>query len=162
MRLFGSLGIRSQVENRPPDSAAVFTYMDDDPRNVVQSPFQQRFNALQDELDRILGVGADSKRNIARLADFDLDALVHLISPELEAIDRRLNILIRNVETIEEVHPNRSRPDLRSIALAICEAKKSAYLIGVNVGLRMMGASRESIDDLLFNPGKSLKSGESE
>ena len=42
---------------------------------------QERLNALQDELDRILS----AKKDITKLAEFDLDALVHLLSPELES-----------------------------------------------------------------------------
>ena len=49
------------------------------------------------------------------------------------------------------MYPNRPLLGLGSIAGAIYEAKRCAYLIGVNVGLRMMGASRKNIDDLLFD-----------
>ena len=43
---------------------------------VVQTSTQERLNALQDELDRILS----AKKDITKLAEFDLDALVHLLS----------------------------------------------------------------------------------
>lgn len=89
------------------------------------------------------------------MADFDLDALVHLVSPELEVTDRALNAMLRNSKGVED--PNCPPLDLGSIAVAIYEAKRCAYLIGVNVGLRMMGASRENIDDLLFDSKKSLE-----
>ncbi len=120
---------------------------------VVQTSTQERLNALQDELDRILS----AKKDIIKSAEFDLDALVHLLSPELEAIDRALNGMLRNTKGVEEVYPNRPPLGLGSIAIAIYEAKRCAYLIGVNVGLRMMGASRENIDDLLFDSKKSLE-----
>ena len=61
---------------------------------VVQTSTQERLNALQDELDRILS----AKKDITKLAEFDLDALVHLLSPELEAIDRALNGMLRNTK----------------------------------------------------------------
>ena len=47
----------------------------------MQTSTQERLNALQDELDRILS----AKKDITKLAEFDLDALVHLLSPELES-----------------------------------------------------------------------------
>jgi hypothetical protein len=64
--------------------------------------------------------------------------------------------MLRNTKGVEEVYPNRPPLDLGSVAVAIDEAKKYAYLIGVIVGLRMMGASRESISDLLFDSKKHL------
>jgi hypothetical protein len=124
---------------------------------VVQTPIQERLNALQDELDRILSADAASKKDIVNLADFDLEGLVHLVTPQLEAIDRALNGMLRNTKGFEEVYPNRPPLDLGSIAVAIYEAKKCAYLIGVIVGLRMMGTSRESINDLLFDSKKYLE-----
>src|SRR6266850_2867599 len=120
---------------------------------VVQTSTQERLNALQDELDRILS----AKKDIIKSAEFDLDALVHLLSPALEAIDRALNGMLRNTKGVEDVYPNRPLLGLGSITGAIYEAKRCAYLIGVNVGHRMMGASRENIDDLLFDSKKSLE-----
>jgi hypothetical protein len=105
---------------------------------VVQTPIQERLNALQDELDRILSAGAASKKDLVNLADFDVEGLVHLVTPQLEAIDRALNAMLRNTKGFEEVYPNRPPLDLGSIAVAIYETKKCAYLIGLIVGLRMI------------------------
>ena len=51
---------------------------------VVRTPIQERLNTLQDELDRILSASAASKKDIVNLADFDLEGLVYLVTPQLE------------------------------------------------------------------------------
>ena len=45
---------------------------------LCKPQLRERLNTLQDELDRILS----AKKDITKLAEFDLDALVHLLSPE--------------------------------------------------------------------------------
>ena len=119
----------------------------------MQTLTQERLNALQDELDRILS----AKKTLSNRLSSTWMRSSTFLAPELEAIDRALNGMLRNTKGVEEVYPNRPLLGLGSITGAIYEAKMCAYLIGLNVGLRMMGASRENIDDLLFDSRKSLE-----
>jgi hypothetical protein len=125
-----------------------------------KSSIHERLNAVQDELDRFFPTCGASITDECEMDNFDFpDSLIQLLNPQLEATERALNVLLGKMKADEGLRQNLLPLDVESITQTIFEAKKYAYFIGVIVGLRMMEASRESINDLLFDPKKSLEPG---
>jgi hypothetical protein len=125
-----------------------------------KSSIHERINAVQDKLDQLFPACGASLEYACEMGNFaSLESLIYLLNPELQVTERVLNVLIGRMKADEELRQSLLPLDLESITQSIFEAKKYAYFIGVIVGLRMMEASRESINDLLFDPKKSLEPG---
>jgi len=123
----------------------------------MNSSIQERINAVQDELDRFFPARGGSLKDAAEMGGFDfMDSLIQLLNPQLVATEQTLKVLVEGIKADEKPSENLFSMDVESIAQTIFEAKKCAYLIGVIVGLRMMEASRQSINDLLFDSNKFL------